>query len=347
MTFFCPKFLASISLMYTCIYNVNSTEKLNSSIPVVVNTWAFTDANQNAFAKLSDGGSALDAVEVGCSTCEKMQCDGTVGYGGSPDENGETTLDALIMDGKTMNVGAVGALRNVKNAVSVARRILDYTEHSFLVGSQATEFAVAMGFKEESLSTPHSKSMWKTWKTKNCQPNFWTRVSPNPKSTCGPYHPSHDSFNDKNYSKTYLNHDTIGMIAIDKYGNIATATSTNGASYKIPGRVGDSPIIGSGGYAENGIGGAAATGDGDILMRFLPSFKAVDGLKRGLSPEAAAVEALNTISKYYPKYFGAVVVVSQRGEVGAACHGIPRFPYSVIRNNQTKTEIFEVDCVNP
>lgn len=104
---------------------------------------------------------------------EEEQCDRTVGFGGSPDENGETTLDAMIMDGKTFNVGAVACLRRIKPAISVARKVLEHTSHSILAGELATQFAVEMGFKEESLTTPESKKMWLDWRNQNCQPNFW------------------------------------------------------------------------------------------------------------------------------------------------------------------------------
>lgn len=206
---------------------------------------------------------------LGCSVCEREQCDGTVGYGGSPDENGETTLDAMIMDGKTMNMGAVAALRNVKDAIAVAKHVLLYTKHSMLVGSQATEFAEQLGFKQENLATNSSKDMWKDWRENYCQPNFWTNVTPNPRFSCGPYKPNQDHGTQK--SETHreysvigygrYNHDTIGMLVIDRTGNIAAGTSTNGARHKIPGRVGDSPIPGAGSYADDEVGAAAATGN--------------------------------------------------------------------------------------
>lgn len=122
---------------------------------------------------ISDNLSAIDALVEGCSVCEREQCDGTVGYGGSPDENGETTLDAMIMDGNTMNVGAVAALRDVKDAIAVARHVLENTKHTLLVGEQATDFAVMMGFQRESLQTERSREMWQQWKNNHCQPNFW------------------------------------------------------------------------------------------------------------------------------------------------------------------------------
>lgn len=263
-------FLSSISLFIV----VNSQHI--GHIPVVINTWFVSNATQAAWEELTiRGGSAVDAVVAGCSQCEADQCRGTVGYGGDPDENGETTLDAMIMDGKTMDVGSVAALRMVKPAIAVARAVMDYTQHTLLVGDQATMFAEEMGFTVESLSTNKSKTEWKKWINNKCQPNFRQNVLPNPKTSCGPYKP-------KQMTDTHIkdrqplgisptNHDTIGMIAIDKHGDISSGTSTNGLTHKIPGRVGDSPLMGAGSYAMNGVGGAACTGDGDIMMRFLPS----------------------------------------------------------------------------
>ncbi|CAH0629054.1 unnamed protein product [Chrysodeixis includens] len=351
--------------------------------PVVITTWAFTNATTKAWDVLKVGGKALDAIEQGISVCEEMQCDGTVGYGGSPDENGETTLDALLMDGKTMNVGAVGALRKIKNAVSVARRVLDHTKHSILVGDQATEFAVQMGFKEENLTTDESKELWEDWKKeKKCQPNFWINVDPDPKKQCGPYKDKkaaettttttttttettekssekakdekktrfEETYFDKDYTpKVHMlvnryNHDTIGMVATDSDGNLAAGTSTNGAKFKIPGRIGDSPIPGAGAYVDNDIGGAAATGDGDIMLRFLPSFAAVEAMRRGAGPENAARIAIRKIANYYPDFMGAVIALAKSGQHGAACHGLKTFPYVVQDDTRKTCQIIVVNC---
>ncbi|XP_069676921.1 N(4)-(Beta-N-acetylglucosaminyl)-L-asparaginase-like isoform X2 [Periplaneta americana] len=293
-------------------------------------------------------GSALDAVEKGCSTCEEEQCDGTVGYGGSPDEDGETTLDAMIMDGMTMNMGAVGALRRIKSAISVARHVLERTKHSMLVGDQATQFAVSMGFKEESLETDKSREMWRQWKENNCQPNFWMNVEPDPTKFCGPYKvtPNLDAGSQKSANVfSDKNHDTIGMVAIDSMGRIAAGTSTNGAKYKIPGRVGDSPIPGAGAYADYAIGAAAATGDGDIMMRFLPSFLAVEEMRNGATPASAGEAAIQRIVMYYPDFVGAVVVLRNDGEYGAACHGLPSFKYCVCNNLLGQPTVHTVPCV--
>jgi N4-(beta-N-acetylglucosaminyl)-L-asparaginase len=158
-------------------------------LPVVINTWPFIEATEEAMDSLKSGGTYLDAVEKGCSKCETLQCDGSVGYGGSPDELGNTTLDAMIMDGVSHDVGSVGCLKRVKSAISVARAVMEYSEHTLLVGKDATNFAVQMGFKEESLNTNKSLGIWKSWKENNCQPNYRQHVQPDPTRFCGPYHP--------------------------------------------------------------------------------------------------------------------------------------------------------------
>ncbi|CAH0397340.1 unnamed protein product [Chilo suppressalis] len=312
-----------------------------------VTTWNFTNATVGAWDVLKQGGSSLDAIQKGASICEEQQCDGTVGYGGSPDEHGETTLDALIMDGKTMNVGAVGALRKIKNAISVARCVLEHTKHSILVGELATDFAVEMGFIEENLSTIESKNMWKKWYNRDsCQPNFWMEVKPDPSKFCGPYEKQSYRLYDSAYQVMQIsrfNHDTIGMVAIDIYDNIAAGTSTNGAKFKIPGRIGDSPIPGSGAYADNSVGGAVGTGDGDIMLRFLPSFLAVEEMRRGATPTEASRIAIKRIADHYPDFMGAVVALSKDGEHGAACHGIRTFPYVVQDVSRETYEIIRIE----
>ncbi|KRT79032.1 hypothetical protein AMK59_7567, partial [Oryctes borbonicus] len=233
---------------------------------LVINTWAFWEANSAAWETLMKTNDVIDTLEAGCSYCESHQCDFTVGFGGSPDESGETTLDALIFDGKTMDAGAVADLRRIKDAASVAKYVLQHTTHTLLAGDQATTFASAMGFVEESLSTNASLAVWNNWKQNKCQPNYWKNVDPDPTTSCGPYVPLaqnsvyYDFYKDaRNINDVQFNHDTIGMIVIDDDGNIAAGTSTNGLKHKIPGRVGDSPIPGSGAYADNSVGAACAT----------------------------------------------------------------------------------------
>jgi len=298
---------------------------------VVINTWAtngFFLATQKAWKKLSSGASALDAIEYGCNSCEELQefssftcgCDGSVGLGGSPNQNGETTLDAMIMDGNTMNVGSVGALRRIQYAISVARLVLDKTYHTLLVGDEATQFAISQGFKSKSLATTRSGNMWANWLETRI-PNYMKDESDHP-----------------NMIHDVHGHDTIGMVAIDKNSSIACGTTTNGAGFKIPGRVGDSPIAGAGAYCETGVGGAAATGDGDTLMRFLPTFSAVQYMKQGFNAKTACEMAVEPIRKYYPQASGAVICLKANGEIGGSKIGwsFP-FPISVYNSSYSGT----------
>jgi len=326
------------------------------TFPLAINTWGFTSATQGAWDALSwENGTAVVAVVAGCEVCEREQCDGTVGYGGSPDENGETTLDAQVFDGSTMKVGAVAQLRNCRHAIRAAYHVLCQTEHTLLAGSLATDFAKEMGLEIQSLSTPRSELIYQKWLQNKCQPNFWKKVTPDPKTSCGPYSPINTVFrpppnpyvyNQPSVRFSSKNHDTIGMIVIDKFGNIAAGTSTNGANHKIPGRVGDSPIPGSGAYASNKIGAAVATGDGDILMRFSPSIMAVQYLAAGLSTNEAAQKALELVVEYYPGVFAGIVVVTNKGEYGAACSGMPEFPYSVRSEKTNGVQVVKVKCFN-
>jgi N4-(beta-N-acetylglucosaminyl)-L-asparaginase len=207
----------------------------------------------------------------------------------------------------------------------------------------ATDFAVMMGFVKQDLQTNKSREEYQQWLENNCQPNYWKEgtVTPDPDKSCGPYKPINGKCeNEDPVSSTLLsdvkrpvidsnNHDTIGMIVIDEMGRIACGTSTNGASHKIPGRVGDSPIAGAGCYVDQDVGGAAATGDGDLMMRFLPAYQAVEGMKQGLTPTKAVLEALNRIIAYHPDFSGALIAVNVTGHYGAACHGFSTFQYTV------------------
>jgi len=320
-----------------------NTEKVEESIfPLVINTWPFTSATSKAWEIISSGGTALDAVEKGVAQCEVDRCDGSVGYGGSPDETGETTLDAMIMDGETMKVGSVGCLRRIKSAISVARYVMQYTKHTLLVGDQATNFAKQMGFKEESLTTNDSMKIYEDWKKNKCQPNFWKNVTPNNTQQCGPYHPNPPSLIEN--KQQLIGHDTISMVVFDKDGKIASGASTNGLTHKIPGRVGDSPIIGAGSYSDGEGGGCGATGDGDVMMRFLPCFYAVQKMKDGVSPQNAAVMALQRILKYETSFQGAVFTVNKSGEIGAACHGWV-FTYAYANNLTKKVQTVQVQPI--
>ena len=316
---------------------------------IVVSTWNFADkAVDSAWNK----NEILDVVQFTAKYCQDNQCDGTVGYGGSPSETGEVFLDAMIMDGETLNVGSVVGLRRIKDAVGVARAVLEHTSHSMLSGESATNFAVQMGFKEESLETNHSNSLHENWLNSNCQPNYWLNVIPDNEKSCGPYVPK---VNQKSKTDNHLknldlidekNHDTIGVVGVDK-GHAVAACSTNGMNHKIPGRVPDSSIPGSGGWAENSVGACSATGDGDVMLRFSPSILCVERMKMGDTPNEAAEYAIRRIKTYYPTFSGAVIAVRTRDEsAGAACAGMKNFPFAVRTDKDSQSRLTSVNCVD-
>lgn len=212
--------------------------------PLVVNTWPFVKATSKAWQILEQTNDRLKSVEAGCTECEMLRCDGTVGFGGSPDEYGETTLDALIMDGVRHDAGSVAGLKRVKNAIGVARAVMENTKHTLLVGHGATQFAIDMGFKQEDLHATESLEKWIKWFKNSCQPNFRINVTPDPAKHCGPYKPTnrfasleknHSEIQRYNENVSAKSHDTIGMIVMDSNGDFAVGTSTNGASHKIAG----------------------------------------------------------------------------------------------------------------
>ncbi|KAL0974316.1 hypothetical protein UPYG_G00218730 [Umbra pygmaea] len=332
--------------MHLCFIFTFLLQSGDALLPLVINTWGFKSASETAWSALKAGGSVLDAVEKGCSRCEAEQCDGSVGFGGSPDEKGETTLDAMIMNGNTMEVGAVGDLRRIKNAIGVARAVMERTDHTLLVGESASQFAENMGFIAEDLTTNQSVNIYTEWLKDSCQPNYRKNVSPDPSKYCGPYKPGSQLKKRRRLIDIHA-HDTIGMIVIGQNGQIAAGTSTNGAKHKLPGRVGDSPVAGAGSYCDSTGGGAAGTGDGDIMMRFLPSYLAVELMRTGTEPSIACKTAISRIKIHYPEFFGALICANTTGHYGAACNRVPgfsTFPF-VVYNSQTNTPLLQsVDC---
>ncbi|KAL4618226.1 N(4)-(beta-N-acetylglucosaminyl)-L-asparaginase isoform X2 [Arapaima gigas] len=320
-----------------------------ASLPLVINTWAFQHATSTAWNTLRSGGSPLDAVEKGCGQCEVDRCDGSVGFGGHPDEKGETTLDAMIMNGDTMEVGAVGDLHRIKNAIGVARAVMERTKHTFLVGESASIFAENMGFVAEDLTTNTSLDTFTSWLNSKCQPNFRKNVSPDSSTSCGPYKPGVVLREKQRVQHLDVHsHDTIGMVVINRTGSVAAGTSTNGANHRVPGRVGDSPITGAGAYADSTVGGAAATGDGDVMMRFLPSFLAVELMRAGMDPTAACSTAIKRIKQHFPNFFGAIICANATGSYGAACNKVPgftTFPFMVYSLQSGNPIERTVECI--
>ncbi|KAJ4811666.1 hypothetical protein LUZ62_024232 [Rhynchospora pubera] len=345
------KHLLIISLLVLVLQDTTGLESQGQAYPLVVATWPFKDAVRAAWRSVHErGSSAVDAVIDGCSACEELRCDGTVGPGGSPDENGETTLDALIMNGTTMEVGAVAGMRFVKDGIKAAKLVMDRTEHTLLVGEMASIFAILMGLPgPTNLSSSESIEKWTNWKRNQCQPNFRRNVFP--ENSCGPYHLRGEKLNSCREAEGKLklhsnlvgqhNHDTISMAVIDKWGRIAVGTSTNGATFKIPGRVGDGPIAGSSSYADDEVGACGATGDGDVMMRFLPCYQVVESMRQGMEPQRAASDAISRIARKFPTFVGAVVAVNRNGVHAGAFHGWT-FQYSVMNSTLDDVEIITV-----
>lgn len=254
-----------------------------------------------------------------------------------------------------MEVGAVGAMRYVKDGIKAARLVMLYTEHTMLVGDQASAFAISMGLPGPSnLSSTESMEKWTKWREDRCQPNFRKNVLPT--NSCGPYHRKEDvnvvdktclvddvcgSIEMKSSHVDFHNHDTISMAIFDKSGHIAVGTSTNGASFKIPGRVGDGPISGSSAYADDEVGACGASGDGDIMMRFLPCYQVVESMRLGMEPKLAAKDAISRIAKKYPNFVGALFAVNKKGTHAGACYGWT-FQYSVRSPGMDDVEVVTV-----
>lgn len=278
--------------------------------PLVISTWRHgLEANEAAWKILQNGGKALDAVEQGVKVTEADPDNSSVGYGGLPDRDGNVTLDACIME-PGGNCGSVCFLQNIKHPISVARKVMEDTPHVILAGKGALRFALEKGFKKENLLTEKAKKIWKKWKKK-------LKYSPIINSE---------------------NHDTIGMLAIDENNDIAGACTTSGAAFKMHGRVGDSPIIGAGLYIDNEVGGAVATGMGELALKTLGSFLIVELMRNGKSPQQACEEAIHRISKKlvdYRKFQIGYLAVDKNGNVGS--YSIHKgFNYSLYSDNENK-----------
>ena len=276
--------------------------------PCVISTWDFgVAANQAAWAILSKGGRALDAVETGARVPEADLKNHSVGRAGYPDRDGHVTLDASIMD-EHGGCGAVAGLEHIAHPISVARRVMEKTPHVLLVGDGALQFAMEQGFPREELLTPESRKAWHEWlKTNRYTPVANSEVKSYGKGTLG-------VAGGKN------NHDTIGMLAMDAAGNLSGACTTSGMAWKLRGRVGDSPIIGAGLYVDNDVGGATSTGVGEEVIRNCGSFLVVELMRQGRSPQEACKEAVARIVRKKPDAKDLQVgflALNKQGEVGA------------------------------
>jgi N4-(beta-N-acetylglucosaminyl)-L-asparaginase len=266
---------------------------------------------------LKAGGNAVDAVEKAANVIEVDPEDTSVGYGGLPNEKGVVQLDASFMDGKTYSAGAVACLENIKTPSSVARLVMQHTDHVLIVGAGALEFAKAWGFKEEDILTDKARKIWLRWKEELSPSDDWG--VPEHLQNIGKSESYWMDFPDIEH-----HYGTTNVIAIDKNGDIAGCTSTSGLSFKLNGRVGDSPIIGAGLYVDNEVGAAGATGRGEDVIKSCASYFMVLRMKEGRTPQQACEDALHLIAEKYkkinPNYFPGekFVAVNKYGELGCA-----------------------------
>lgn len=266
-----------------------------SGMPTILATWNEPGkvAIDAASRKLASGGSLMDCLESGLSAAEDDPTLIAIGRGSLPNSDGELELDASIMDGKDLSAGAVCAMRGILPAISVARWVKERTSHVMLAGDQARRFAIEQGLQPQNLMTAESIRLYEEWKS-------------NPNSL-----------------EKYLHsvHDTVTMLGVEEPGHMVAASSTSGWSYKKPGRVGDSPIIGAGIYADDEGGAAGATGLGEELWKACASFRTVESMKRGLSPQEACEETIRHMIRRQPRCLEMACVVlalSPDGRYGAA-----------------------------
>lgn len=282
--------------------------------PLLVATWPFgKEANDVALATMAAGGTALDGVEQGIRRIEDLSSDGSVGLGGRPNAAGYPQLDACIMNGPDHGAGSVAALEGIVHPITAARRVMENTPHVMLAGEGARWFALEEGLA--SIDVSAYAALKEAWVTREREPAAGER-----------------------------GHDTITVLALDENGDLAGGCSTSGAGGKLPGRVGDSPILGAALYVDNEVGAAGATGVGENVMRHCASMAIVELMRGGMHPQAACEEVLHRIARRDPLGYElsiCFIALDKLGRVGAAASSQP-FPYAV-----TTPESSEVLSVGP
>ena len=292
--------------------------------PISVSSGNGLAAVNKAVEVMRRGGDTLDAVIAGVNIVELDPKDNSVGYGGLPNERGDVELDASVMHGPTRRAGAVASLRGVREPSKVARVVLERTDHILIVAQGAREFATAHGFEDVNLLTEESRIAWLRWKEMLSPTDKWgpSPFTPMPASPAGQKKIAQDERGHASYqlAASYANGDerrrvellawadevalrpptgTINCLALDAAGDISGVTTTSGLAWKIPGRVGDSPLIGCGLYVDNETGAAGSTGRGEEVIYINGSRTVVEYMRRGSSPEQACLDALKLIAARY------------------------------------------------
>ncbi len=301
---------ASTAVRSTITFGKDAPPRIdNAGLPIILSTWDFKlPVNETAAGVLQKGGSIVDAVEKAICVVEEDPKVTSVGRGGYPDRDGHLTLDACIMD-QHGNAGSVVYLEHIVHPISVARKVMEKTEHVVLAGDGALQFALEQGFRKEELLTEQAKKAY----------NDWLKSSR--------YKPALDTHN----------HDTIGLVAMDENGNLAGGCSTSGLAWKMHGRVGDSPLIGAGLYVDNETGAATATGLGEAVIKISGSFLIVESMRHGMLPQEACKTAIERVIQKQEKYKDTegfvvgFVAMNKQGDVGAMSYR-KGLQYSLFRN---------------
>ena len=272
------------------------------SRPIFISTWSFGKAvNDEALRVFRATGSMLNAIEQGIWTAESDPNVDSVGLGGIPNADGVVQLDACMMSGPGHRAGAVCALEEILHPISVARMVMERTEHVMLAGEGAKQFAIASGFERVALLTDKQREKWAA-----------RRLAQN----------SDPTLVDRSEQPQLGNHDTVTILGLDAEGNLFGGCSTSGRAHKLPGRVGDSPIIGSGLYVDNEIGAAGATGTGENVMRYCATFQIVELMRDGISPQTAIERVIRRIvdkdSKSAAELAINFIALDKTGRYGAA-----------------------------
>ena len=271
--------------------------------PIIISSANGLHALDKGMDILKKGGDTLEAVVTAVTVVEDDPNDDYVGYGGLPNEEGEVELDASVMHGPTHRAGSVASVRRIKNVARLAKTVMERTNHVMIVGDGARRYAVAQGFEEMNLLTEHSRKIWLAWKASssfNWRPGI---DSPEWKEKMAAIFS--DSPEDQAllaYAERVIAHPPTGTIpcmAVNEKGDISATTTTSGLSWKIPGRVGDSPIIGAGCCVDNEVGAAGSTGKGEENIKISGGHTIVEMMRQGKSPKDACLEALNRIAHNY------------------------------------------------
>jgi N4-(beta-N-acetylglucosaminyl)-L-asparaginase len=275
--------------------------------PAAVSSSNGLRAVNRAMELMLGGTDTLEAAVEGVKIQELDPADNSVGFGGLPNEDGVVQLDASCMHGPTRRAGAVAALEGIKTPSEVAKLVLKYTDHILLVGEGAKRFALSYGFKEEDLLTPESRQLWLTWRANRGPDDDWLDVPENERMV----RPT----------------GTINLNVVNAQGDVSSVTTTSGLAWKIPGRAGDSPIVGAGQYTDNDVGAAGSTGRGEANIMACGGFLTVEHLRRGLKPTDACLETLKRVVRLTPPRllrqgrptFNLIFyAITKRGEFGSA-----------------------------